>query len=417
MAFIGGAPSVAQVDTLTPGGTIDTGNTFTITLTGEDGTSQSVVVTATGTTVSQACADIFALLNSYSATNQAGYSHFYAVTPVNATTHVTLTAKTAGVPFVATVSKAQGAGATNTHTFTRAASVANTGPKDWNTGANWSGGSVPANSDHVRINGLAANGIEYGLNQSAVTLASLVIEQGMVYGIGTPTAPLRISATNVRIGEPAEDGTSAAGSACINIDTGSNAASVSVIGSRSSGTSGKPPVQIKGAHASNVVHVSGGIVGIATARPSDTATVPSITVTGGSLTCGSGATLTTIVNNGGSVEINSGATTITQMGGGSRLTTWGTGAVTTANIHSGTAEWGMRPSSGNGIGTLNLGTAGQASPSIDFSANAAAITVATTNYTAGRIIAASASQVTYTATTFVPTSEGRVNDPSQSSSS
>jgi hypothetical protein len=96
--FIGGAVAVAQVDTLTPGGTIEAGDLFTITLANERAETYTLSVAATGTTVAATCADIIAAFN---ACNDPRFTRITAagVGTVGSYTAVTLTADTAGEPF------------------------------------------------------------------------------------------------------------------------------------------------------------------------------------------------------------------------------------------------------------------------------------------------------------------------------
>src|SRR5688500_17548537 len=95
--WIGGKSAVAKVATLTPGGTIEAGDKFLMILTSESGATQTLTVTATNTTVAITCDDIVAAWNASTQTL------FIAVTATDSTTHVTLTADTAGVPFHLTV--------------------------------------------------------------------------------------------------------------------------------------------------------------------------------------------------------------------------------------------------------------------------------------------------------------------------
>lgn len=153
----GGAAATAQVDTLTPGGTIEATDVFSVTLQGEDGNSTTVDATAGGTSVADVTAAVVA------ACSASQDPLFQAVTFADTGSAVTVTAKVPGVPFYCTVATTEtGGGAADAQTFTRAGTTANTGPNDWNTAGNWSGGSVPSNDDDVLLAD-SAYSILYGL--------------------------------------------------------------------------------------------------------------------------------------------------------------------------------------------------------------------------------------------------------------
>lgn len=65
-----------------------------------------------------------------------------------------------------------------------------TTPNSWSVAGNWDGG-VPVNSDDVIIPA-GSLAITAGLNQSAVTLDSLIVENGFDQNIGSATADLQI---------------------------------------------------------------------------------------------------------------------------------------------------------------------------------------------------------------------------------
>lgn len=322
--WIGGATAVAQVDTLTVGGTIEAGDKFLIAVTGEDGGTYTLTVSASGTTIAGTCTDIA------TAWNASANPLLTPITALAGSTTVTLTADSAGIPFVVSVSttESDNSGADG-QTFSRAATTANIGPNDWSSANNWSDYAVPVSTDTVVIDGRSAVSILNGLNQSSVTLAKLQIVKGTL-AIGSTSGPLRISATILDINTAPTDGSKPSGASTINIDTGSNATTCTVYDSNTQGVNGLEPVIWKGAHASNIVRVLGGRVGIAASKPGDTATLPTLQVLGDSNTSvhvGSGATLTNVTVTGGDVLLECGATTVNQDGG--TITTAGTGAITT----------------------------------------------------------------------------------------
>jgi hypothetical protein len=368
--WIGGAAAVAQVDTLTPGGTIEAGDLFNITLTDEAGATAALSVAATGTTVNQTVVDIVAAFNA------STDPRFTAITAapvgtVGSYTAVRLTADTAGVPFYCSVATTEtGGGAADDQTFARAATTANSGPNDWNTAANWYTRVVPVSTDSVWIDGRSTTAIYYGLRQTAVTLAALRITRACAYDVGTLEEPLNVGATLMEIGRAPDDGSNPTMASTVNVASSNIQTAIHVFGSRNLGSSGKAPINVGGTHASNVLNVYGGIVSAGGYVDGEAATFATINVEGGSLTVGSGVTATTITaDNDATVLVECAATTITQYGTG-RLTTRGSGAITTATV-SGTANL----NSTGTITTLNVQEQGLA----DFTGNCAARTVTNAN--------------------------------------
>src|SRR5690349_17360674 len=149
-AWLGGASSVAQVVHLTPGGTIEVGDKFIVTLTDKDGyytgvqgATQSETYSAGGTTVASVCTGLAAAL---AASTQ---SMFAAVTWADATTYVTGTSETAGIPFYVSVSTTESDNSSaDSQTFATSTTTSNAGPNDFNTAANWTTASVPTGSDN-----------------------------------------------------------------------------------------------------------------------------------------------------------------------------------------------------------------------------------------------------------------------------
>lgn len=369
--WIGGTTAVPMVDRFTPAN-VEIGDVFTLTATAEDGTTTAAVnFTATAATVANVTAGLVVAWNASTNSLHTG------ITAADATTSLTLTADTAGVPFSVAGSATDGGGL-NTQTLTRAAVTPNAGPNDFGTAANWSSGAVPVDADSVTIDGRSTKEITYGLNQSSVDLASLRIKQANAYNVGTTSYYLRIGATSVKIGEPAEDGaTNASGAQVINLDLGTAGAStVEVYNTRNTGSGGLPVLNLKGAHASHVLRVRAGSVGIATIKPDDTANFPVVSTNGGYLKIASGTSaLTTLTQSGGKVRLEAAATTVDQTAG--ELQTEGSGTITTANIGG-----KCIPNSTGTITTLNVQDKGL----VDFGHSDAARTVTNANaYGSGRI--------------------------------
>lgn len=312
--FVGNALAVAQVDTLTLGGTIEVGDRFLVTINGK------TFVHSAGTTV--AATEAAALAAAWNALSSTLYPEFAEITAAATSGGaLTLTADTAGKPFTVTVATTEANGsAADAQTFGRSATIASSGPRHWDTAANWSGGSVPANSDDVHID--QGGDILYGLDQSAVTLASLHIAQSWTGRLGLPRTNtdgsanypeyrsqfLAIGATSVAIGNG-----SGAGSGRIKLNTGSVQTTLTLRNSGSPLETGLAAVIWKGTHASNAVHVLKGSLDVAP-FPGETATLVTLNVgyrdsvqSDSQVTLGTGVTLTdaAITQSGGSLTIQS----------------------------------------------------------------------------------------------------------------
>jgi len=328
--WIGNALAVAQVDTLTVGGTIEVADEFYATINGK--VFKYIGASTTAATVATGFAAAWNLLDS------SLYPEFAEITAAATSGGaLTLTADTAGKPFICTVSTTEsGGGAADSQTFGTSATIANSGPKDWSTAANWSGAAVPVNSDDVYID--QGGDILYGLAQSAVTLTSLNILQSYTGKIGLPVTNkdnansnqqypeyrdqyLAIGATSCTIG--AGEGN---GSGRLKLNFGSAQTTVRVLNSGSPAETGIASIILKGTHASNALHVTRGKVDVAR-FPGETATLLTLNVgyadnvqSDSTVYLGPGVTLTnaTITQIGGKLTTNSatsGTATVTLWNG------------------------------------------------------------------------------------------------------
>lgn len=332
----GDAPAVAQVDTATPAN-VEIDDIFTLTINGK-----SVSFTATAATVANVTAGLVAAWNASTIPEHA------EITATDSTTHVTLTADTAGKPFTLTGSATDGGG-TDTQTLSVTTTTNCSGPNHWDVAANWSGGAVPVNGDDVVFENSAVS-VKYGLDQSSVTLDSLTVRQSYTGQIGLPRTNsdagtsstyieyretyLAVGATSVSIGSG--DGS---GSGRIKLDTGSVQTAIVVYGTGNQAEVGLEALLWKGTHASNTLDVLKGTVGAAVLA-GETATLATLRVGyqsnqlgDATVRCGSGVTLTTIDKSGGTLVIESNVTTLTQTAGD--LYVRGSAAVTTLNADGG----------------------------------------------------------------------------------
>lgn len=303
--WVGKAPTVAQVDTVTPAN-VEIDDTFTVTC-----NTKTVTFKATAGTVANVTAGLTAAINNSSE------PEFSELVATDASTTVQVRHDTAGVPFTITASAADGGGA-NTQTLTKATATAASSKNHWDAAANWSSGAVPVSTNDVFIE--SGPDIKYGLAQSAVTLNSLHVARTFEREIGLPQRNaagyqeyrdtfLAISADDATIGG---GGTAGDGSRLIRLNTGSNACDVVVWYTHPSPSEDDPTLESFcwiGTHNSNTVTVHEGQVGIARRR-ADAATVNALSVNRARVTedspvvrVGSGTTLTSVTCTGGIAEV------------------------------------------------------------------------------------------------------------------
>jgi len=330
--WLGTATATAQVDNLTPGGVIEIGDEFDVTLTDEGGTAHTIKTVATGTTVQSVCEDVQAALDASTDVE------FAKITWTEDDTKIIGTADTAGVPFYCTVATYEsGGGMADAQTFARSAGTANSGPNDWNTALNWSDSAVPVNADNVyfRLNSVSCL---YGLNQTAIDLALLEFEQSYTGLVGLADYFLRVgTATALNIGRHTGSGTLPSGSQRIKVNLAATASTINVYNTASTAIDSNQlePVQLLGTHANNTLTLYSGKVGVAINTPSAVSTLATVNQTGGTLRLPPGVTLTTLNMTAGTCYLGCAATTIATLGS-AVLTTYGAGAVTTINATGGT---------------------------------------------------------------------------------
>lgn len=229
-------------------------------------------------------------------------------------------------------------------------------PGDWDTAANWSPSGVPEDDDNVTLKN-SSQDIDEGLDQSAVRLAVLNIEQSYTGKItDTDDAFLQISADEINIGLNTGVG-SPTGSQKIKLALGTNASGedVPIVNVFNTGTPDPstylPAVELTGEFNLNVRKGSvGGALGIG-----ETATIAELRTsyvtnkeTDVSLTLGSGVTLIDFIQTGGTNVIRCGVTTLEVILG--TLTSEGSGAIGTVDMNGGV----FKPHSTGTITTMNL---------------------------------------------------------------
>ncbi len=374
--WLGHAPAVAQVNSVTP--TAANNATYTITINGK---SISYL--------SDASATVAEIINGLvAAFNASTVPEFAEITAANfgPDTYVSLTADTAGVPFTSSSSATAGSLVTATVT-------ASAGPNDWSTATNWSGGSVPVSTDDVFIENSSVD-ILYGLGQSAVTLTSLNIAQTFTGKIGLPERNsngyaeyrftdgyLAIGSTTTNIGRG--DGT---GSGRIKINTGSVAGTFNVYNTGSAAEVGLEPLLIKGT-AITAVNVFGGSVGLGVISQltTETTNVTTLRLYDGYVRTGLACTITTKEQTGGVLDSWFTVTTCTTHGGTHNHYA---STMNTVTINGGTLNW----LSGNNPTSVEVNSGGV----FDMSGDTRAITITSVNLYAGATFLDPQARGTYT---------------------
>lgn len=332
-SWISGAPAIAQVNTLTVGGTAASGQVYSVTM-GINNTktvSYAAGVSDTNTTIATALQGLLA---------GSSYGEFLEVLWTNPSAGVIkATARTPGVPFTFTEA------ATGTGTLTPATVTTNSGPNDVSIAANWSTNALPANGDDIWIIN-NSNSMLYNLGAlSAVVLNSLVWDTTFTGQCGLPLTNANgyeeYRPRFFQISAPIENflpGTGG-GSTLTQRDNGATNWTVGVSATGAPATQGRPALLLKGS-GTNTLTATKGSIGSAI-DPGDTASWQTINTgsqsslqTDVSLTLGSGVTIGTINQDGGKVYINSAITTWTQRNGTAYF--YGTGAVTTLDVEGGT---------------------------------------------------------------------------------
>jgi hypothetical protein len=333
----GDSQPIAQVTRLSVGGTIEADDVFAITI-----GSKSLALTAGSTSAAAVAAAIVAAFNGLAPTQ---YPEFAGITAVDAGGgDIDLVAKTAGVPFAVTLSTSEAGGtAADDQTFTQNTTTPPSGGAFWSVAANWSTGAVPANGDDVIVQN-SANPILYGLDQSAVTLASLVIDQSFTGTVGLPRTNaggyveyreqyLKIGATTITIGRG-----EGPGSGRIKINTLAVQTAINVIDSGNPAENGLKAILWKGTHASNAVVVNKGSFAAAQFA-GETATLATLkqgyranAAADSDVRLGAGCSLGScaITKLGGTLEINSSFASLVQLRGETVILAGSPGALSIA---------------------------------------------------------------------------------------
>lgn len=252
---------------------------------------------------------------------------------------------------------------------------------DWSEASNWSPSGVPEANDNVTLRDNSQD-IDDGLDQSAIRLATLNIEQSYTGKIETA---LQIQADTINIGQNFLSSQSPAGSSKLVLALGTNGSGedVPVVNIYNSGTpsssTNKPAIELTGEFNLNVRKGSVGCaLGIG-----ETAVIASLQTgyvtsaeTDVKLFLGSGVTLSSFTQIGGTNIIQCGLSTLEVILGtltiegsgaigtialkGGNIKPHSTGAITTLTITNGHANF-LGSSNARTVSTLNISGAGQIS--------------------------------------------------------
>tara|TARA_R110000803_G_scaffold210718_2_gene283389 strand:- start:17164 stop:18399 length:1236 start_codon:yes stop_codon:yes gene_type:complete len=344
LRWTGGAQDTYAIKTITIANTWATGDTITLTVNGK------VLVLTIGAVVTTAgvAAALTAAFNATSATGDVIGTESRNVGGQEIPEFANLTATTVGSTTVLTgdvigIDHTITAGETTagTGTASLASTVTASGKNWWSNDANWSTGAKPIATNDVYVDN-SDIAILYGIDQNAITLASLNIALNYIAALGLPLKNAggfidyredyhKISATLVNIGQG--DGQ---GSGRLKLNTGTVATTINVYNTGSPLESGLPALMLLGAHATNILEVLNGDVGVAVLG-SETAQFATVRNSGGDLSLGTGCTLATVEHSDGNTNAASNITTLTVTGG--EFTLNGAATVTGGTCSAGRIYW------------------------------------------------------------------------------
>ena len=352
-SWLGNAVAVKDKWVITVANTWATNDTATVTINGKDlvvTIGANVTTAQIATTIKEAWESNTFTDTTASCIPQGGGTSIPEMSLLTATVSgstVILLADTAGIPHTISVSESTAGSGTLSISNT----VVATGPNFWDNVDNWSGGAVPSSTDDVTVDRPVS--ILYGLAQSAVTLTSLtfterftssayvgLLKRNAVGYEEYRATELAISATTINC---------RGSSGLIKLNVGTNQTTCNVYSMGTSVETGRPALQIRGTHASNVVNVYGGDVGIGASD--ETATVATLRQEAGTVTVGKNVTLTTVNKLSGTATIACAATTLNNYDGtmthtsgnvtsvmnGGTFTESGSGTITTLRQTGGTS--------------------------------------------------------------------------------
>jgi len=281
--FVHEAAAVAQVNTETPANA-NTDDVYTVKLTDHLGRSSSVSFTVVTTeTVAAVCAGLYALM---AAAKAAGEIPWTLVTTSDETTHVEITADTAGDPFTIATAITDGANGA-APTLTDAITTACSGPKLYGIAENWDTGAIPVSSD-TPILPAGSYDIYGGDYTSGVILGLFTREEGHTGDIGSLLKPLQLDS---------DTGFNLDGAGEVHLALTGATATVNITGAGSGSGDGTYGMVIETGEAAMEINIScepSESVGLAP-YAGQTGTFTPINIASGTVKIGSGVTVTDIV--------------------------------------------------------------------------------------------------------------------------
>lgn len=336
--WVGGAAVVRQLNTITPG-SVDIGDTFTVTI-----NNKSVTFTATAATVANVTAGLTAALNA----SEEG--EFAEVDWADTGTTITGTGPEDGTPFTQTSSSVGG-------TLSTAVTTAASSPNHVSVAANWSQQSLPAAGDHIQI---ANTDVSMLHGTLANKPATITFSQSFTGTVGLPAVNQRGYAEYRPVAMDLAAGSDTilfvgtgngpgSGRIRLTMGAGGGTAAAHVFATGSPIDTGLPALRLVGGQTALTLNVMGGSVGMGvdgTMQPDSTSLVGGATtvrVAGGTFHAGRdfvtafGSTWSIV---GGSAVFESlgGTLTACTITDGT-LTVGTTGAATTLNVDGGTVDW------------------------------------------------------------------------------
>lgn len=303
-SFIGGAVAVAKVYTVVAAGTIAATDTFTVTI-----GSVSFTFPATTTTPEHVHTGLYNLI--IAAQQAGGAQGWSGITATDGgASGLILTVNTPGEDFTVTtaINNVSGGAAP---TLTATASTANSGPEVANLAANWSGATVPVDSDIIEFDG--PHKMKYALDQSSVTPERIKIHD-FSGQIGLPPVN-EIGGYPEYREQYAKWGASGDGvtvdidvyatnqSGLIRFNFNDAQANVNVYGTGTRAFGTVPSFCILGTHSSNVFNFMAGDCGVAT-EAGEAATAATIRIgEAANVEIGEGVTVTNVDSEGGTVSL------------------------------------------------------------------------------------------------------------------
>ncbi|AWM35912.1 hypothetical protein GobsT_63550 [Gemmata obscuriglobus] len=326
--WAGAAPRVAKVVTFAFGGTWEADDLVRASFANGKRADFAVGSVTTATAVAN-------VATAWNNLDSGNYPEFAEITASANGTTLTLTHDTAGKDFEVTLAPLEAGGTAadaqtiqgGTAATTGAVATAASGPNFWSVAANWEENAVPATGDDVTI--AKGPSILYGLDQGAVTLASLKILPGYPSSssIGLPdhtnasspeTGYPEYRARRLRIGATVADVESASRRVRLDLSPASTTVTVRDTGQPEQASGDALDLKLA---ATAAVYVFKGYVGV-NRLPGDAGTVADLNVSyrtsvssDAVVRCGPNLTLTNLDQSGGTVEVLNGAATVVKTDG------------------------------------------------------------------------------------------------------